>query len=747
MSVASSHRQVNVKLKLKSPYLAGFFKLFCRETPANRALFLVIALCMCVSAAAADDAVAVVVTATRVPTTDPHVPAAVDFIRLQDLRSTLPMIDAAEVLGRVAGINTQNRQNYAQDTQISMRGFGSRATFGIRGIKIYVDDIPATIPDGQGQGAVVPFFAVDTIEVLRGPWAVGYGNAAGGVVAATTHSASAIGGVESRALMGADATRITTLQIATPPVPTSPARAADMFSGFVATQRLTSDGYRDHSRVQRDQTYAKLVLGLSSMSSITLTANAIDQPDTQDPLGLTRAQFDADPRQVATVATQFNTRKSIRHRQAGLVWDSRLAGLDVKAIIYGGTRAVVQYLATPLSAQLAASSAGGVVDFDRSFSGVGLRVVNANGPLSWALGFDTDRARDERKGFENFIQRGTTSELGVRGTLRRDETGHQRANDVFAQANWVIDQTTAMQVGARRSEIRFEVADRYVRPGNADDSGGIGYASVTPAIGFSKRLNTSSSVYLSASRGFETPTSAELAYRPDQAAGPNFALKPSTSKQWEAGWKWIDKVLSVKAAAFAIRSQDEIVQATAVGGRSTFQNAASTNRRGLEVTIDWKPSVAITAMAAITAIRAEVGQAYVAGGRIVASGSRMTAVPRGNLFAALRWLPAGVPSDGWSGWSVGTDVMARSRMAADDTNTTHAAGYATLGVDARYRWRDVRISSPAALALEIEAFLRGDNLTDAKYAGSVIVNDANSRFFESAPGRRVMFGIAVAVRF
>jgi iron complex outermembrane receptor protein len=400
-----------------------------------------------------------------------------------------------------------------------------------------------------------------------------------------------------------------------------------------------------------------------------------------------------------------------------------------------------------LSAQLPASSAGGVVDFDRSFSGVGLRVVNANGPLTWALGFDTDRARDERKGFENFIQRGTTSELGVRGTLRRDETGHQRANDVFAQANWVIDQTTAMQVGVRRSEIRFEVADRYVRPGNADDSGGVGYASVTPAIGFSKRLNTSSSVYLSASRGFETPTGAELAYRPDQAAGPNFALKPSTSKQWEAGWKWIDKVLSVKAAAFAIRSQDEIVQATAVGGRSTFQNAASTNRRGLEVTIDWKPSVAITAMAAITAIRAEVGQAYVAGGRIVASGSRMTAVPRGNLFAALRWRPAGRDGDGWSGWSLGTDVMARSRMAADDTNTTHAAGYATLGVDVRYRWRDVRISSPAALALEIEAFLRGDNLTDAKYAGSVIVNDANSRFFESAPGRRVMFGIAVAVRF
>jgi iron complex outermembrane recepter protein len=746
----SSHAHATLRVNRKSPYLTGIFKRFCLKTPVYIALCL---LCLIgatffpTSAKAADDGTTVVVTATRVPTTDPHVPAAIDVIRLQDIRSALPLIDAAEVLGRVAGINTQNRQNYAQDTQISIRGFGSRATFGIRGIKIYVDDIPATIPDGQGQGAVVPFFAVDSIEVLRGPWAVGYGNAAGGVVAATTRSASAIGGIEARAVVGADATRITTLQVATPPASASATGAADLFSGFVATQRLTSDGYRDHSRVKRDQTYAKLVMGLAPTSSLTVTANMIDQPDTKDPLGLTRAQFDAAPRQVAAVATQFNTRKSIRHRQTGVVWDSRLAGLDVKAIYFGGTREVVQYLSIPVSAQLPTSSAGGVVDFERTFSGVGLRVVDANGPLTWALGFDVDRARDERKGFENYFQRGATTELGVRGSLRRDETGRQRANDFFGQANWAIDQTTAMQVGVRRSEIRFDVADRYIRLGNADDSGGVRYSSVTPAIGFSKRLNTSSSVYLSASRGFETPTSAELAYRPDQAAGPNFSLRPSTSRQLEAGWKWIDKALSVKGAVFAIQSNDEIVQASSVGGRATFQNAASTNRRGLELTIDWKPGATISAMAALTAIRAEVGDAYLASGRTVAGGSKMPAVPAGNLFAALRWLPAGRTGDGGAGWSVGADITARTRMAADDANTTYAAGYAALGMDVRYRWRNLRLTNPAAAALEIEAFVRGDNLADAKYAGSVIVNDANSRFFESAPGRRLMVGVTAALRF
>ncbi|MBC7623664.1 MAG: TonB-dependent receptor, partial [Aeromicrobium sp.] len=555
-----------------------------------------------------------------------------------------------------------------------------------------------------------------------------------------TIGGASIGGVEARAVVGADATRITTLQVA---VPTRP---DETFGGFVASQRLTSNGYRDHSRVEREQTYAKLVLGVSAMSSLTFTANAIDQPDTQDPLGLTRAQFDAAPRQVASVATQFNTRKSIRHRQAGLVWDSRLAGLDVKAIVYGGTREVVQYLATPLSAQAAASSAGGVVDFDRTFGGAGLRLANTSGPLTWALGVDTDRATDERKGFENFISRGTANvnELGVRGILRRDETGRQRANDVFAQANFAFDERISMQVGLRRSEVSFEIADRYVRAGNADDSGAVRFSALTPALGLSARIDQWSSIYVSASRGFETPTNAELAYRPDQAAGPNFSLRASKSKQVEAGFKWINETLSLKTAAFVIRSQDEIVQASSVGGRATFQNAASTNRRGFEVSVDWKPTTAVSATAALTAIRAEVGQGYLAGGRSVAVGNTMPAVPRGNLFVALRWHPAGRGSDGLS---ITADVTARTRMAADDANTTYAAGYAALGLDLRYRWQAIVRTGQAGSSIEIDTFLRGDNLADAKYAGSIIVNDANSRFFESAPGRRVMVGVTAAIRF
>ncbi len=684
----------------------------------------------------------VVVTATRVPTGQLATPGAVDVIRLDAIRATGLLIDAAEVLNRTPGLNVGNRQNYAQDTQISIRGFGSRSTFGIRGIKLYIDDIPAGIPDGQAQGAIIPFFAVDSLEVLRGPWAVGYGNAAGGVISATTTRARSEPALEFRALSGADATTVTTIHADVS------SQHNDTIGGFIATQRLLSDGYRDHSRVQRDHTYARIDMSLAASTSLTLTGNRIVQPDTEDPLGLTRAQFDAAPRQVATAATQFNTRKSIRHQQGGAVLTSQVMGLEWKAILYGGTRDVVQFLSTSVASQLAATSAGGVVDFQRRFQGVGLRATNEHGQLTWTLGADFDRAEDDRRGFENFVQRTGVLELGVRGNLRRDELNTQRANDFFGVLNWVVDDAHSLHVGVRRSDIRIDVTDYFIRAGNPDDSGAVRYSAVTPSLGFMRRTNETTSVYISASRGVETPTATELAYKPDQTSGLNLALQPSTTRQWEAGVKHITKAFSVKLALFDIRSQNEIVQASSIGGRATFQNAAATSRRGAEFSVDWKPNTQLSAYAALTGIRAVVDERYVAGSgsaaRTVAAGSAMPAVPRANLFAEVVWHPVG---RGAAGMSIAADLTARARIAADDANTAFAAGFAALGASLRYRAQSTLRWMQTGYPVEIDFAIRGDNLANVKYAGSVIVNEANLRFFESAPGRRGSVNLGGVLRF
>ena len=332
----------------------------------------------------------IVVTATRLPTASVNAPASVDRVDVKALGVGLPLVDVSEVLNRVPGIVVQNRQNFAQDTQISARGFGARASFGIRGLKLFLDDIPASIPDGQGQGAIFPLFAISSIEVLRGPWAVPFGNAAGGVISA--QSQAPVPGIKGSFALGPDRTRVSTLQAGA---------GTGSFSGGVAAQRFSSDGYRAHSAVLREQTYSRLDLNLDGGHRFMLTANLIRQPDTADPLGLTQTQFNADPRQAPAAAISFNTRKSIKHQQVGAVYGGGIGALTWKLVAYGGNRDIEQFLSTPVSAQVAAASAGGVVSLDREFHGVSGKLSYAQPAWTATIGVEMDNASELRRGYEN----------------------------------------------------------------------------------------------------------------------------------------------------------------------------------------------------------------------------------------------------------------------------------------------------------------------------------------------------------
>jgi iron complex outermembrane receptor protein len=316
----------------------------------------------------------VVVTATRVPRAGLDVPAAIDVVDSRAIREDKPQVNLSEAINRVPGIVVQNRQNYAQDLQVSSRGFGGRATFGVRGVRLIADGIPATMPDGQGQAATFDLSTAERIEVLRGPFASLYGNASGGVV-----------------------------QVFTADGPPEPTASVSFFGGSYDTWKLAAQaaGYvrpvelhrgplalRDRrlSRPQRrarDQLNAKLKMAVGE-GRLTLVANALDQPETQDPLGLTRAQWEANPEQADASATLFNTRKSISQAQGGAVYDIDAAGWSWSAKGYAGDRQVTQYLGqtgdTPLGS-------GGVVDLDRQYGGVGLRASSTFGhehPLtSW----------------------------------------------------------------------------------------------------------------------------------------------------------------------------------------------------------------------------------------------------------------------------------------------------------------------------------------------------------------------------
>jgi iron complex outermembrane receptor protein len=681
----------------------------------------------------------VVVTATRVAAAPFDVPASIDRVDGDAIRSDRAQVNVSESLGAVPGLLARDRQNYAQDVQISIRGFGARASFGLRGVRVYVDGIPATFPDGQGQITNVDLGSVERIEVLRGPMSALYGNSAGGVIQVFTEDGAAVPTLDFGLAAGSDGVL----------------RGNTRFSGssgalgyVLSASHFETDGYRDHSAAERNIGNAKLTLRLDDASSLTLLANSVALPKAQDPLGLTRVLYETQPRGVDPAATAYDTRKTIAQTQAGVVWERRLDGANaLRAMVYLGHRSTEQYQAITQAAQSASAlNPGGVIALASDYNGADLRWTGrftfGSQALTLVAGVAADTLEQRRQGWQNFTGSGAAQVLGVRGALRRDEVDSALTVDEYLQAAWQFDPRWSATAGVRRSTLRIESQDRFISGANGDDSGAADFGATLPAIGLMFAATPEVHLYATAGRGFETPTLNELAYRPNGATGLNFALQPATSDSVEvgvkgrsgAGGEW-------SAAVFDTRTRNEIVTLTNIGGRTTYQNAGGTRRRGLELGWSNRFGENLKAQAALTLLQATYGSAFitcnlapcpVASQQTVAQGNRMPGVARESLFVSLDWVPP-------LGWRAGLEARALGRVFVNDTNADAAPGSFVTAVHAGYAarlgtWR-------------LAGFVRADNLFDRRYAGSVIVNEGNSRFFEPAPGRTWLAGASASVSF
>jgi iron complex outermembrane recepter protein len=496
----------------------------------------------------------ITVSATRLRSVpDFDVPASVTTIALNPDNSRAD-ISVSESLSSIPGLAALDRQNYAQDTQLSIRGFGARSTFGVRGVRLYADGIPASMPDGQGQLSHFSATAGERIEIMRGPFSALYGNSSGGVVQLWSKDGESGDPWRVKATVGSNEAYTLAAQAL--------GRAGAV--GYnVAASRFETDGYRDHSAARRDSANARITINIDDARRLDVIANYLDIPEAQDPLGLTRAQWNADPRSVASVAEQFNTRKSVEQYQGGLVYEQLFgAGHSLRLMGYAGNREVVQFLAIPIATQANVQHAGGVVDLDSDYNGADARWSwqgeLASRPLELTFGANFDRQNQLRRGYENFV--GTA--VGVRGNLRRDETNRVQNLDEFVQAFWQFAPRWSVLAGVRHSEVDFDSSDRYIRAGNPNDSGSVTHSDTTPVAGLLFSPSEELRFYVSAGKGFETPTFNELSYRSDGAAGLALNLKPAVSQNYELGAKWHDEAgVAAEIALFRADTDDELAVA------------------------------------------------------------------------------------------------------------------------------------------------------------------------------------------
>lgn len=644
---------------------------------------------------------------------DLRLPLARHTVTSEQIHAPNAGANLSEPLQRVPGLVALNRQNYAQDLQISSRGFGARSQFGVRGVRLVQDGIPLTMPDGQGQPSLFDLDGLQRIEVLRGPLTTLYGNASGGIIQGFTGEAPYYPTLDNRSIVGSDGLWRSRLRYG--------GQHGDLnISANVS--RLETDGYRDHSDTRRDIANLRLGWDIDDVSSLTLLVNSLDQPDTQDPLGLTRQQVRDDRRQSPPQADTFNTRKSVRHNQAGLNYQRRLANDDqLTLMVYGGERDMQQYLGFGGGAP---GSGGGVIELDRRFGGGELgwqrdtRLFDL--PVTLAAGLAYNYQGEERKGFVN--------NNGSKGGLMRDEFNAVDSQEAYLISTWQLAPRWELIAGVRYNRVEFDSDDDYLIDGQ-DDSGRTRDHSTNPAIGLNWSWTPELSLYAAIGQGFETPTFQELAYRQD-GAGMNRSLKPSESRNAEVGLKWRTDRTRLDLAVFDTRVKDEIVTGAnqVFTGRSTYTNAGRSTRRGIELSVEQQFAHGLSGYLAYSWLQAEYDRFVDNSGADFAD-NRLPGIPRHSFFAELAWQPEG------SGFHTAIEAQGMSQRYATDDNQHKASGYTVFNWRAGYQQQLGNIT--------IEPFARLDNLTDREYIGSLIVNGAGARYYEPAPERSWLVGLGL----
>ncbi len=691
----------------------------------------------------------VVVTGTRVEQNSFDLPMSIDATSAEDIQEGQLKVNLSESAARVPGVVVNNRNNPAQDLAIQVRGFGARSAFGVRGVRLYADGIPMTMPDGQGQTGTFNLDTASRVEYLRGPFSALYGNSSGGVVQIFTQDGPADPTLSGGVTFGSYGTSRESVTFG---------ESGNGFDYIVNGSTYRSNGYRDQSKARRDTLHGKINFKLNDDTKLSILATALDQPDNQDPQGLDATQLKNSPKQAGTNSVLFNTRVSKSQEQVGAILDHSLTTNDTARLLaYYGQRDNEQFQSVSVAAQTTspgfARSGGGVAVISRDFGGVDGRWAHkgdiADKAYNFTLGLNFDLMSDDRTGYENFI--GTT--LGVKGKLRRDENNRATSFDQYAQASLDILPKWSVTGGARHSRVSFKTEDHYIVAGNGNDSGSVSFSETTPVLGTIFKLTDSFNLFANAGESFETPTFVEMAYNPDfNKSGLNLDLKPAKSRQYEVGAKaFFGSNTLVNFALFKIDTDNEIVVATSQGGRTTYRNVPSSRRKGMELSLDSELPHDFRLSFAYTLLDAKFTDSFSAckvpfpngsscrfgtsgDFETIASGSKIPGTYRYNLYGEVSWKYQPI------GFTTGLEMRKNS-----DTNVSFNAANGKADGYTVFNWHGG--FSQAVNNWRFSEFVRVENITDRQYVGSVRVADGNARFYEPAPMRNWLLGLNASYKF
>ncbi len=643
----------------------------------------------------------IVVTTTPINQSLSNVAAAVSVVELEDIQLARQQLTLDESLNRVPGMFLQSSTNFSRDLRVSMRGFGARAAFGIRGIKVIVDGIPETLPDGQGSVDAIDLGSTGRIEVLRGPSSSMYGNASGGVISVVSEAPPEEHSTTFRASAGEFGFRKLQAKLG---------GTAGAVGYMVSISESEIDGYRNHSEAENSQLSARLNFDLRGDQTLTTVFNYTDQPVSNDPGGINAVQAAADPRSARDVNVSLDAGETLEQTRLGAVY----------SIPFGNgheLRARAHYVQRDFTNKLPIVS-GGQVSFDREFLGGALSYTHS-GTLGGRsneliIGMDFNSQDDDRLRYDNID--------GIRGALTFNQNEQVEARGIYLQDVLALSDVVDLSLGIRFDDVEYDVTDRFLADG-FDDSGTLDFSETSPMIGINVALTDTLNVYANYSTAFETPTTTELA-NPDDSGGFNQALSAQDADNFEVGIRGsIGSHSLFEVALFDMEVDDELLpNGENAAGRDIFTNAGSSSRTGIEFSLMSEPTERLRTTLSYTWSDFEFDEfgAF--------SGNDIPGIADTILFAEVTYSHP-------RGWFASLDARRIGEQYANNANSVRVDSYtvANLRLGAEFERGSTRFAP----------FVGINNLTDESWFADIRINAFGGRYFEPAPDRNIYAGISI----
>ena len=656
------------------------------------------------------------VRASRVGQSLADLAGAASIVDQKDIQLGRQQFALDESLNRVPGLFSQNRYNFAQDLRISLRGFGARANFGIRGIRVFVDGIPSTVTDGQSVIDDVELGAIERIEVIRGPSSSLYGSASGGVISMYTESGTPEPYGEARFTLGEFDQQKYHLKTG---------GQYENLNYFLSGSYLSYEGFRDHSELRQGTFNSKFTYDINDNSSLQVVMNAMNSPTREDPGAITLADVAIDRSQAQARNVASNSGEDIDQQKFGWTYNLSL-GEQHEFVVrnYYIWRDFETFL--PIGTHIPFVADDGVTAFDRFFFGGGAQYTFTSSlfgrPNQFSVGVDIDRQEDDRQRFIN--------NTGVKGALAFDQMEEADSIGVYFRNIFAITDTLQFTLGGRYDSVNLEVDDKFLV--NGDQSSELDFDEFNPTVGLNWNAWGNMHVFANYSTSFETPTFTELA-NPARNLNVNLGgfnnVSAQTADSYEFGVRGSPNArIDLDLAYFYMEVDDEVTNVSNIGSRSFFENA-DTERQGFEAAAVLNVFDGLDLTVAYTWSDFEFEKFAT---NQAAEGNNLPGIPEHQFYAEVAYTHA-------SGFYATWDIIHVGRFFANNANTVRAGQHTVSNL--RFG-RDFMVASAT-----VSPFVGINNFFDEDYFANVRLNAFGGRAFEPAPDRNIYGGLTVRMNF